>query len=106
MEFWAFSKPIAFELPALIVPELFIVKPDWPVAETASDPFAAGVDTVEPEWTVKVELSWLSIPTTLEPLLFDNVAEFVIVKDVPSAKNIFGSSSSVFTILAPVISSE
>ena len=61
---------------------------------------------MEPEWIIKVPSSWLSIPTALEPLLFDNVAEFVIVKDVPSAANIFGSSSSVFTILASSMFSE
>ena len=81
VELCAFSKLIALEPSAFIVPELVISNPDWFFPWTALEAVEV---TVDPEFIVKVPLSCSFIFTGAAPLL-DNVEESVIVKDVSSA---------------------
>ena len=99
---------MALELPALIVPELVTVKPDWFFPWIALEEEAPLEKIEEPDSTVTVPSSFALI-STVDDELVDKVIESEIVKDVSSALNFFWVVLLLlvlFTVLAPVIVSE
>ena len=108
LEFVASSKLIALELPALIVPELVTVKPDWFFPWIAFEESAPLEKIEDPDSTVTVPLFFVKIFTVYDESV-DKVVDSEIVKDVPSALNFFWVVLLLlvlFTVLSPIIFSE